>query len=174
MKGRPEWILLLIVLGGCATRTGDVSQRMLLPEGVARYEMEPHQAFVFPVPLGNVAPAVPAQFEARELRPTTVCVAFVVDEHGDTSGVTPLEQPGCEMHAAIAPLLAEAVAAVQTWHFSPATFCEYPDAGARDRDWNGQGCAGQHVEARIVPVSLAYSFTFEVRNGKGRVVSRKR
>ena len=41
------------VLAACATRTAAVDQRLILPEGAARYEMESNQAFVFPVPQGN-------------------------------------------------------------------------------------------------------------------------
>lgn len=53
-------------------------------------------------------------------------------------------------------------------------FCDYPDAASRDRDWNGNGCAGERVQARVVPVSLAYAFTFEIREGRQRVATRKR
>lgn len=174
VKGRAVWMLALMVTGGCATRTGNVDQRMLLPDTAARYEMAPHQAFVFPLPRYNATPAFPAASALRELPPTTVCVAFIVDAQGITSDVRPLEQAGCERGAPVAHLHEAAVEAVAAWRFSPAMFCDYPDAATRDRDWDGAGCAGERVEARAVPVSLAYAFTFEVRNDKGRVVSRKR
>ena len=174
MKGLAWWMLALMVSSGCATRTGNVDQRMLLPDGAARYEMEPHQAFVFPLPLDNPAPVFPAGTTLREMPATTVCVAFIVDVQGVTSEVRPLEQAGCERGAPVAHLHDVAMVAVASWRFSPAMFCEYPDAATRDRDWNGTGCAGTRVQARTVPVSLAYAFTFEVRDGKGRVVSKKR
>ena len=174
MKGLAWWILAGLLLNGCATRTGNVDQRMLLPDSAVRYEMQPHQAFVFPLPRDNAAPVFPTSLAVRELPPTTVCIAFVVDMRGATSEVKPLEQPGCEAPSKVAHLQAAAMSAVATWRFSPAMFCEYPDAATRERDWNGDGCAGDRVEARIVPVSLAYAFTFEVREGKGRVVSKKR
>ena len=37
-------------------------QRLILPEGSARYEMASNQAFVHPLPLGNQAPAFPTAF----------------------------------------------------------------------------------------------------------------
>ena len=174
VKGLAWWILAGWVLSGCATRTGNVDQRMLLPDSATHYEMQPHQAFVFPLPQHNPAPVLPASLVVRELPPTTVCIAFVVDVRGVTSEVKRLEQPGCETQSKVAHLQAAAMSAVATWRFSPAMFCEYPDAATRERDWNGDGCAGDRVETSVVPVSLAYAFTFEVRNGKGRVVSKKR
>ena len=74
------------------------------------------------------------------------------------------------MDPAAQPLLGKAVLdAVSAWRFKPAMFCTYPDAATRDRDWNGDGCTGAVVEARPVAVTLAYAFTFEVRNGRHQV-----
>ena len=61
--------------------------------------------------------------------------------------------------------------AVSSWRFDPAMFCDYPDEATRNRDWTGVGCAGAVADARPVAVTLAYAFTFEVRNGKARVGS---
>ena len=159
----------LLVLTACATRTAGVDQRLILPEGGKRYELEDRQAFVFPAPQGNASPGFPQGFGARDLPPTTLCARFVVDPDGGIRDVAAIREVGC-MDPAAQPLLGKAVLdAVSAWRFKPAMFCTYPDAAARDRDWNGDGCTGAVVEARPVAVTLAYAFTFEVRNGRHQV-----
>lgn len=175
MTHRSGLLALIVVLAGCATsRIAAVDKRLILPEGASRYAMAAHQAFVYPVPLDNPTPLFPPDYAPRELPATTLCVAFVVDAEGLPTGVSPLAQAGCAAPEAFAPLRDAVVSAVAGWRFAPAMFCDYPDAATRDRDWNGNGCAGERVEARVVPVSLAYAFTFEVRDGQRRVASAKR
>lgn len=163
-------VIVLTLTGvACATRTAGVQQRLILPEGSARYELAANQAFVFPTPLGNAPPAFPAGYELRELPPTTLCASFVVAPDGEVSEVAMLDEAGCT-NAGEQPRLRDAVlGAVSAWRFDPAVFCDYPDAATRDRDWNGSGCAGALVETRPVAVTLAYAFTFEVREGRQRV-----
>lgn len=176
----PRWMLAVAIAGltACASspaiRIDSVERRLILPEGSARYEMAAHQAFAFPVPQDNVSPVFPADYPARELAPTTLCVSFVVDEQGKPVQVAALAQEGCASAEQFASLRDAMLVAVNQWRFEPAMFCDYPDAGTRDRDWNGVGCAGATVQKRIVPVSLAYAFTFSLRNGKGEVASAKR
>lgn len=159
----------VLTASACAHRTAGVEQRLILPEGGARYEMADNQAFVFPVGQGNPPPGFPQGFGARDLAPTTLCAKFVADASGEVRDVGLLQEPGC-VDPASQPLLAAAVLdAVSAWRFEPAMFCTYPDAATRDRDWNGHGCAGATLEARPVAVTLAYAFTFEVRNGKRQV-----
>lgn len=161
-------------VGGCAHRADSITQRVLLPESAERYAMAAHQAFVYPVPIRTPGPAFPAAGMPRVLPPLTLCVGFVVDAEGRATQVSPLIQEGCD-DGASQPLLRDAaLAAVAAWAFEPAMFCDYPDAAARDRDWNGYGCAGDNVQAHVVPVSLAYAFTFEIREGRQRVVAAKR
>lgn len=171
--------LAVVGLAGCATpsattRIDRVERRLILPEGSSRYEMAAHQAFAYPEPQANASPVFPADYPARELAPTTLCVSFVVDERGEPVQITALAQDGCASAEQFALLRDAMLAAVNHWRFEPAMFCDYPDAATRDRDWNGQGCAGAKVEARVVPVSLAYAFTFSLRNGKGEVAATKR
>lgn len=175
----PCWMAVVIAgLAGCAssssTRIDSVERRLIMPEGSARYEMAAHQAFAYPVPQDNVSPVFPGDYPARELAPTTLCVSFVVDELGRPAKVAALDQVGCAPAEQFASLRDAMLVAVNQWRFEPAMFCDYPDAATRDRDWNGVGCAGATVQKRIVPVSLAYAFTFSLRNGKGEVASAKR
>lgn len=164
----------LLLLCACASRTGSVDRRLILPESAARYPMSAHQAFAYPVPLSSDSPVFPGGYEARELPPTTICVSFVIDEEGQPIRVASLEQEGCADPRQFGPLHDAAVSAVAAWRFEPAMFCDYPDAATRDRDWNGRGCAGEVAGKRVVPVSLAYAFTFEIRNGKRKVASLRR
>lgn len=174
MRRLPVLVSGLALLAGCATRTAGVEQRLILPEGSARYELADHQAFVFPAPLGNGPPSFPEGFGKDELPPTTLCASLVVEADGTVRDIALLDDPGCAA-ADPQPLLASAVVdAVSAWRFAPAMFCTYPDAATRDRDWNGQGCAGAVAEARPVAVTLAYAFTFEVRNGRPRVGASRR
>lgn len=136
--------------------------------------MAAHQAFVYPVPISAPGPTFPATDMPRALPPLTLCVGFVVDVAGRTTQVSPLVQEGCDDGTSQPRLRDAAHAAVAAWAFEPAMFCDYPDAATRDRDWNGYGCAGANVQARVVPVSLAYAFTFEIREGRQRVVAAKR
>jgi len=167
-------VLVACAAGGCAHRVDSVTQRLLLPEAAGRYDMAAHQAFVYPVPIDMAGPVFPSAGMPRELPSVTVCVAFVVDAEGRATRISPLRQTGCDDGAAQPLLRDAALAAVAGWVFEPAMFCDYPDAVSRDRDWNGQGCAGDRVQARAVPVSLAYAFTFEIREGRQRVVAAKR
>lgn len=167
--GRVSLAAAVCLLAACATRTAAVDQRLILPEGSARYDMADNQAFVSPEPRDNATPGFPGNFGPRELAPTTLCASFVVDAAGGVGEVKLLEDPGC-IAPELQPQLGEAVLeAVSAWRYEPAAFCDYPDAATRDRDWNGVGCAGAVVETRPVAVTLAYAFTFEVRNGRQRV-----
>lgn len=162
------------LVSGCAHRIDSIGQRLLLPEAAGRYEMAAHQAFVYPVPVDTAGPTFPSAGMPRELPALTLCVAFVVDDKGKATQVLPLHQEGC-VDGDAHPLLRDAaLSAVAGWTFEPAMFCDYPDATSRDRDWNGYGCAGERVQARVVPVTLAYAFTFEIREGRQRVAARKR
>lgn len=167
-------VLAMALASGCAHRIDSVDQRMLLPASAARYEMATHQAFVYPVPKENAAPSFPLHDMPRELAPVTLCVGFVVDDEGRATQVSPLAQAGCSDPASQPVLRDAALAAVSSWRFDPALFCDYPDAATRDRDWNGYGCAGAAVQSRVVSVSLAYAFTFEIREGRQRVAAAKR
>ncbi|KAF1692589.1 hypothetical protein CSC65_13910 [Pseudoxanthomonas daejeonensis] len=167
-------VVLVLSVAACATRTAGVEQRLILPEGAARYEMAANQAFVFPAPRDNAPPGFPQGYELRDLPPTTLCAGFVVDTDGGVREIALLEDPGC-MGPKMQPQLGDAVLrAISGWRFEPAVFCDYPDAATRDRDWNGTGCAGAVTEARRVAVTLAYAFTFEVRNGRQQVGAAQR
>jgi hypothetical protein len=167
-------VLAIVLVSGCAHRIDSIDQRLLLPASAARYDMAAHQAFVYPAPKDNAGPSFPLGDMPRELAPVTLCVGFVVDGEGRATEVSPLVQAGCADPVSQPALRDAALAAVAAWRFEPAVFCDYPDAATRDRDWNGHGCAGAVAQSRVVPVSLAYAFTFEIREGRQRVAASKR
>ncbi len=147
---------------------------MIIPSTAARYEMASHQAFTMPQPLANAVPEFPADYRPASSAPVTVCAAVAVGGDGTVSSVGLVHAAGC-VDPAVAPAALEASvrSAVSAWRFTPAMFCTYPDAATRDRDWTGHGCAGAVQEARAVPVSLAWAFTFELRDGQPRVSGRR-
>lgn len=167
-------IAALLASTACATRVAGVEQRMIVPAGTARHEMAANQAFVYPQAQANAAPAFPAGYERAELAPTTLCAKFVVGTDGAVRDVALLDDSGCSSPGEQPQLGAAVLGAVSAWRYEPAAFCDYPDAATRDRDWNGVGCAGALVETRPVAVTLAYAFTFEVRNGRQRVGTAQR
>jgi len=178
LAARLACLLLAIGLGGCAStphgtpRNTGVGQQMIEPAGATRREMASHQAFVMPRPLANPAPAFPDDYRPAGELSATLCAAVVVAEDGAVRGITPIDAPGCVApEAAPAPLEASVRSAVSAWRFSPAMLCTYPDAATRDRDWNGHGCAGQVEQARHVAVTLAWAFTFSLRDGQPQVTS---
>ena len=158
----------------CATRTAGVEQRMIVPAGTARHEMAANQAFVYPQAQGNAAPVFPAGYERTELAPTTLCARLVVGADGAVRNVALLDESGCSSPGEQPRLGMAVLDAISAWRYEPAAFCDYPDAATRDRDWNGVGCAGAVVDTRAVAVTLAYAFTFEVRNGRQRVGAAQR
>jgi len=163
-----------VAVAGCATRSAGVEQRMILPVGAQQHEMADHQAFVFPGPDGNQPPAFPEGYAPSELAPTTLCASLVVDRDGSVRDVALLDGPECS-NAAQAPELAAAVTdALSGWRFYPALFCTYPDAATRERDWTPSACTGAATQVEAVAVTLAYAFTFEVRQGRRQVLASRK
>ena len=77
-----------LALSACATRTAGVEQRLILPEGQARYEMAAHQAFVFPRALDQATPAFPPEGMPKALPPTTL--TFVPGQYMQSVSTTVL------------------------------------------------------------------------------------
>lgn len=170
-----RWIILLASVlgcGGCASPIASVNQRMVLPQSDNRYELDPRQAFIYPSPLENPAPAFPESFTQSDLPPTVVCVRLSISEQGAVSDVAALHQQGeCDSQATdISGQLEQAVlTALRQWRFQPASICTYPDLASKEQDKNETGCNGEGATAAQVAVSLGYAFTFEIANGKRKV-----
>jgi len=181
----PCLCLAVLLLAGCVRpladtrsqgrRETDVAQRMLNHDaGHGRYALDPSQAFVMPVLEASPPPRFPPGYAVASLSPTTLCSSLVVEADGSVRAAGLLQAPGCVDPAQAPPELAEAVRqALEQWRFSPARLCTYADAASRARQWRGGGCDGEPVGARAIPVTPAWAFTFQVRNGRHEVVQRR-
>lgn len=170
MTRRVAIIALIAVVAGCATRSASVDQRLILPQSGDRYAMEDRQLFLMPMLLGNESPEFPSSLQLHDLPPTTVCAEVTISDTGVVERVTPLrDAEGCGDGAA--PLVADLERSVEArllqWRYEPAAICTFRDAQAME-EADGL-CLEQQAERKPVAVRLAYAFTFEVREGKGRV-----
>lgn len=176
-----SWALSLglLVLGACASapprdaashdpNRGAVGVRSIdkLLASPERMQLADNETFQMPLAeSGNVPPAYPDSLLAQRLGPQTVCLSVAIGADGRVSGSRPLDLgEGCLGASAADPRFVEAArAAAAQWRFDPAFRCVYPGAKPVDE----QGCVTGREEA--VAVSLAYSFVFEQKDGRGTV-----
>lgn len=165
------------MLAACASRPVErqnnsnlVDFRQLPPMSSAKpYEVSPLEHFRMPRPLRAATPRFPAGLSMNVLPPTTMCVRVIVNAQGMVDRVEEL-QDRVECRVAPTPERATLLLALQEqllqWTFVPAAICKLPPEASLAP--GADPCAGTaHVEA--VPVSLMYSFVFEVRDGKPTV-----
>jgi len=175
---------LCVSLASCASqppreqtqRLDSVDQRLLAPRGdgapggaIAAYTMQPQQVFRMPQPLDAATPQLPADSPRRTLAPTTVCVRVVLSAQGAVQRSEPLrdrEECSAGALADTADLLQAVQQEVARWRFVPAAICTYADPAQRPAV---EGRCDDAVSVEEVPVTLAYAFTFEVREGKASV-----
>ncbi|WP_017909966.1 hypothetical protein [Xanthomonas sp. SHU 199] len=183
-------MLLALVLSGCAShvpkeapqptqRIDSVDQRMLETgfgaasgaAAVQSYRMQPQEVFRMPQPLQAPTPQLPSASPRRTLAPTTVCVRVILSAQGMVERSALLnDRPDCSAGAQpeMADLLQAVQDAVAHWRFVPAAICTYADPVQRPAQ-DGRCDDAQSVQE--VPVTLAYAFTFEVRQGKASLQS---
>ena len=174
MLRRVALIVLFVCAGGCAARSARIDQRLILPQSGDRYSMDDRQLFLMPMSLGNEPPEFPQSLQLHDLPPTTVCAEVTISDTGVVERVTLLrDAEGCGDGAA--PLVADLERSVEArllqWRYEPAAICTFRDAQAME-EADGL-CLEKQAKRKPVAVRLAYAFTFEVREGKGRV-TRKR
>lgn len=159
-----------------AQRLDSVDQRLLAPRGdgapggaIAAYAMQPQQVFRMPQPVQAATPQLPADSPRRTLAPTTVCVRVILSALGEVQRSEPLrdrEECGAGALADNADLLQAVQQGVARWRFVPAAICTYADPAQRPAV---EGRCDDAVSVEEVAVTLAYAFTFEVREGKASV-----
>ncbi|WP_369979660.1 hypothetical protein [Xanthomonas bundabergensis] len=157
-------------------RLDSVDQRLLAPRGdgaaggaIAAYTMQPQQVFRMPQPLDAATPQLPADSPRRTLPPTTVCVRVILSAQGAVQRSEPLyDRAECSAGALAdnADLLQAVQRDVARWRFVPAAICIYADPAQRPAV---EGRCDDALSVEEVPVTLAYAFTFEVREGKASV-----
>lgn len=166
-------LLLCACAGGPAPQpdappTGAVGVRSMDKQriGAQRMQLAANETFQMPLAeAGNAVPEYPQALLAQRLPPQTVCLSVAIGADGAVAGSRALDAgEGCPAQAPADPaLVAAARAAVARWRFDPAFRCVYPGAKPVDE----QGCVSGREEA--VAVSVAYSFVFEQRDGRGSV-----
>lgn len=175
---------LCLCLASCASqplreqtqRLDSVDQRLLAPRSdgapggaITAYEMQPQQVFRMPQPVQAATPQLPAESPRRTLAPTTVCVRVILSAQGEVQRSEPLhDREECSAGALAdnADLLQAVQREVAHWRFVPAAICTYADPAQRPA---AEGRCDDAVSVEEVPVTLAYAFTFEVREGKASV-----
>jgi hypothetical protein len=91
---------------------------------------------------------------------------------GAVGAVSLIEAPGCQPPGTAPQALADSIRqTLLQWRFEPARFCHYADPAARRRAAGGCDVAATSVQP--VPVSLAWAFTFQIRDGQREVVQRQ-
>ena len=155
-------VIACAVLAACAGKTvrSDVAYEMILPEGVARTDVQDRQQFVMAVPINQPLPAYPggARALAGQL---PVCVEFVVTEDGAVVSQQLLEgAPDCVEadQPGIAPFIDAALAAVSQWQFFGAGLCTWQQEEAE--------CVDGRAEVRPLAIRLSYRFRFHTDSGK--------
>lgn len=175
-----SWMLggCVVILSACAStpphsaaqddpHTGAVGVRSIdkLLTAPERMQLADNETFQMPLAeRDNIAPAYPNELLAQRLAPQTVCLNVAIGADGLVSGSRQVGvAQGCPASTVAAPQFVEAAkAAVLRWRFDPAFRCVYP--GAKPQE---EGCVTGKEEA--VAVSLAFSFVFEQKDGKGTV-----
>ncbi|WP_369943437.1 hypothetical protein [Xanthomonas medicagonis] len=173
-----------LCLVGCASqppreqaqRLDSVDQRLLAPGGdgaaagsITPYRMQPQQVFRMPQPLDAATPQLPSDSPRQTLAPTTVCVRVILTAQGAVQRSEPLhDREDCNAGALAdnADLLQAVQQQIAHWRFVPAAICTYTDPAQRPAVADRCDAAASIEE---VPVTLAYAFTFEVRQGKASV-----
>lgn len=147
-------------------RSHFVDQKLLESSDAAEeYKLGANQRFRMPLLLQGLTPQLPSDSTRTTLQPTTVCVSVVLTDRGVVDRIDALDdRDNC--HASSVPENADLIEAVREslakWTFSPAAMCNWkPGTNA---PFFG-GCAGAET-ILPVPVTLSYSFTFEILEGK--------
>lgn len=175
-----SWMLggCAVMLSACASApphsaaqndppTGAVGVRSIdkLLTAPERMQLADNETFQMPLAeRDNAAPVYPQSLLAQRLAPQTVCLNVAIGADGRVSGSRQVVvEEGCPASTAAAePFVEAARAAVSQWRFDPAFRCVYP--GAKPQE---EGCVTGREEA--LAVSLAFSFVFEQKDGKGTV-----
>lgn len=165
-------ITLIISATACTgARKGDVGMGMILPKSAEKIEVPEDQTFLFPVPVVEpVLPEYPTALIASK-QSANVCIEIVIDENGEVSRTVPLfDIPDCpDSSNKLNPLFIEAsIKAIKQWQFSAAAICKFPVTVKKNDD-----CEGDGVIISTIPIKLAYTFGFSVKNKKPIVRSTK-
>lgn len=158
------WIAFTFV--GCATSTGIVDRRMILPPAADKYSVDEDQRFLMAIPVRAPIPEFPQEMANRG-GPRKICVEFVVTSDGLVEQIEFIDTtlPDCQTTNLEDSIFREAVTeALTQWSFIGAAICTFPEGVEKDDD-----CQGEGVEVRAVPIRLMYVFTFDTKSGRASI-----
>lgn len=132
------------------------------PPGATRLELDPGQAFVYPLLVESRMPEYPADLLALRLPPHTLCVDVDIDAHGQVSAVRHRDGADCPASGPQQPRFAALLEdAVRRWRFDPALVCRTPD-----RRPSADPCAEPDVIETPVALRLSYAVVFSQEDGQ--------
>ncbi|WP_298573856.1 hypothetical protein [uncultured Luteimonas sp.] len=135
------------------------------PPGASRMQLDPSQAFVFPLLLQSEMPAYPPDLLAQRLPPLTLCVDVDIGADGVVTGVGHRQDEDCPGAGPHAPRFADALeTSVRRWRFDPALVCRTPDGRAAE-----DACAEPDSIDTPVALRLSYAFVFSQEDGLPQV-----
>ncbi len=168
---RALWLLLgAACLAGCRTVPAEApppvaNVELALvppPPGATRMQLDPSQAFVFPLLVESEMPAYPPDLLALRLPPQTLCVDVDIGADGLVSAVRHRDDGDCAAggahRARLAALLEEAV---RRWRFDPALVCRTSDGRA-----SADACAEPDSIDTPVALRLSYAVVFSQEDGQ--------
>ena len=165
-------IIPVILTTACVNvRSGDVGMGMVLPKSAEKLEVPKDQQFLFSTPIAEpILPDYPVELIASKAT-ANVCIEIIIDENGEVTHTVPLfDAPGCEITASSRnPLFVDAsIRAIKQWQFSAAAICKFPTTAVKN-----DTCDGEGVVITTIPIKLAYTFSFSVKNKNPIVRSAK-
>lgn len=156
------------LLGGCvANRENTVTKsvyQLVIPSAADRYTLKKNQEFLLGERIGTaVLPEYPAPEVTRRLPEQHLCVEIDIGKNGRVSASRPLYGvAGCPARIAgpDGAFYVSAEKAVARWAFEPARLCTFPANVAKN-----SGCCGDGVKVDLVPIRLAFMFSFTQEHG---------
>ncbi len=175
MRGR-TWLLVALcplAFPGCRTvpeappvPVAKVEVALVPPApGATRMQLDPSQAFVFPLLLDPEMPVYPSDLLALRLPPVTLCVDVDIGVDGLVSTAQVRDGEGCRAAGPHAPRFAAVLEdSVRRWRFDPALVCRTPDGRAVP-----DACAEPDSIDTPVALRLSYAVAFSQEDGRPRV-----
>ena len=168
-------MMLALVLVACVTqqalkavvpRAGDVAMSVVRPPGEQSYANAGDAQWDLPYPFEeNETPVYPDALLAANLRPMTVRVRVIVDEHGSVVDSMALSVP-----PDYPQFFAVVQAAVHDWKFWPLVKWQAVVGTRTDIEFNGWVRTYEGT-ATALPFHQDYDITFTQKDGKGVVTS---
>jgi len=159
------YLAISLLLGCAATKSRpNSSYELMLPAGAETYTESDREVFRLGDRIGEPAlPIYPSELVSKNLPEQQVCLEIDIDTAGRVFDSRPLYDTGNCPSKANHPddsFLAATKQAVQQWRFEPARMCTFPDGAPKNDE-----CQGTAVKVELVPIRLAFVFSFVIGHG---------